>query len=68
MKSLYLLGHPVPEGLYRAMTKQTVGKMYNDVSLQRVRNGFNKTADLKYACPDSNKGRKVNHGSVTDGN
>jgi len=40
--------------------------MYNDVSLQRFKKGFNQTADLKYVCADLNKGRKVIHASVTD--
>ena len=30
--------------------------MYNDVSLQRVKKGFNQMTDLKYVCADSNKG------------
>lgn len=50
MQSLYPPGHPVPDGLLRATTKQTVCVMYNDVSLQRVKKGFKQTADLRYVC------------------
>jgi len=66
MKSLYPPEHPIPDGLLRAMTEQTVYVMYNDVSLQRFKKGFNQTADLKYVCADLNKGRKVIHGSMTE--
>jgi hypothetical protein len=47
-RQLYPPGHPVPDWLLRVMTKQTVCIMYNDVSLQRVKKGFDQTADLTF--------------------